>query len=113
MVLCRSRKAAERMLARLKPFIEEKLFLQINVEKTKICHITDLELKFLGFGFWAKVRKGDNPLICDCPHQKLLAKYKNRLRDLTSRNCGQSLDVFRENLRRYVVGEVAISAGRV
>lgn len=104
MVLCRSRKAAERTLARLKPFIEEKLFLQINVEKTKICRITDPELKFLGFDFWAKVRKGDKPLICNRPHQKSLAKCKARLRDLTSRSRGQSLDVFRENLRRYVVG---------
>ena len=104
MVLCRSRKAAERTIARLKPFIEEKLFLQINVEKTKICRITAPELKFLGFGFWAKVRKGDKPLICDRPHQKSLAKCKAQLRDLTSRSRGQSLDVFREKLRRYVVG---------
>lgn len=62
------------------------------------------ELKFLGFGFWAKVRKGDKPLICDRPHQKSLAKCKAQLRDLTSRSRGQSLDVFREKLRRYVVG---------
>lgn len=60
MVLCRNRKAAERTLAHIKPFIEEKLFLQINVEKTKICHITEPELQFLGFCFWAKVRKGIN-----------------------------------------------------
>ena len=79
MVLCRSRKAAERTLARLKPFIEAKLFLQINVEKTKVCRITDPDLKFLGFGFWSKARKGDKPLICDRPHQKSQAKCKTEL----------------------------------
>lgn len=106
MVMCRSRKAAERTLERIRPFIEETLFLQINVEKTKVCHIADRELKFLGFGFWRKVRKEGRSLILDRPHQKSLAKCKARLKELTSRNRGQSLDEFRRDLRRYLVGWV-------
>ena len=104
MVLCRSRKAAERTLERIRPFIEGTLFLRINVEKTKICHIAHPGLKFLGFGFWQKPNKEGGSLILDRPHRKSQAKCKARLKELTSRSRGQSLDVFRRDLRRFVVG---------
>lgn len=52
MIFCRSRRAAERPLECLKPYIQRKLFLKLNEQKTKICRVTDPELKFLGFGFW-------------------------------------------------------------
>lgn len=100
MVLCRSTKAAERTLARIGPFIKEKLFLQINVEKTEICRITDSELNSLGFGFWAKPQTGGKPLICDRPHRKSLTECKAWLRELTSRSHVQSLDAFGKHLRR-------------
>lgn len=106
MVMCRSRKAAERTLERIRPFIEGTLFLRINVEKTKICHVANPELKFLGFGLWRKPSKEGEPLILDRPHQKSQAKCKTRLKELTSRSRGQSLDRFRRELRRFVVGWV-------
>lgn len=51
MIFCKSRKSAERTLANIKPFIEKKLFLKINEEKTKIRYIGSADVKFLGFGF--------------------------------------------------------------
>ena len=101
MVFCKSRKAAERTLAHLKPFIEGKLFLKLNEQKTKICRITDPELKFLGFGFWAS-----SGVVKARPHQKSKSKCKQRLKDLTSRSRGQSLDTFRRELRAFVRGWV-------
>ena len=103
MIFCRSKRAAERALERLKPYIEGKLFLKLNEQKTKICRVTDSELKFLGFGFWrfrteAKVRAR--------PHQKSKAKCRLRLRAITSRSRGQSLDAFRRELRAFVRGWV-------
>ena len=53
MIFCKSRKAAERTLNHIKPFIEKKLFLQLNDQKTKIRHIASADVKFLSFGFWA------------------------------------------------------------
>ena len=102
MILCGSCRAAERILKNLKPFIEGKLFLKLNEEKSKICYIADSRLKFLGFGFWI-ARDGR---IKVRPHQKSKAKCKARLKEITKRSRGQSLDTFRENLARFVRGWV-------
>lgn len=102
MILCKSKKAAERTLEHIKPYIEGKLFLKLNEQKTKICHITDPDLKFLGFGFW-RSRDGGVKAV---PHAKSRAKCKQRLRELTSRSRGQSLDMFRRDLRAFVRGWV-------
>lgn len=101
MIFCKSRKAAERTLKHLKPYVEEKLFLKLNEQKTKICRVTDSELKFLGFGFWNS-RSG----VKARPHQKAKAKCKQRLKAITSRSRGQSLDAFREKLEAFVRGWV-------
>ena len=101
MVFCKSRKAAERTLCHIKPYIEEKLFLKLNEQKTKICRMTDMSLKFLGFGFW----KGCDG-VKSRPHEKSKAKCKQRLKDITSRNRGQSLDDYRRELRAFVRGWV-------
>lgn len=102
MILCKSRRAAERTLRNLKPFIEGKLFLKLNEEKSKICYIADPRLKFLGFGFWS-ARKGE---IKARPHQKSKAKCIARLKELTQRNRGQSLDTYRQKLEQFVRGWV-------
>ena len=101
MIFCRSKRAAERTLENIKPYIERKLFLKLNEQKTKICYMTDPELKFLGFGFW-RAKAG----VKARPHQKSKTKCKERLRELTSRSRGQSLDVFRQKLKAFVVGWV-------
>lgn len=48
-IFCKSRKLAKRTYGHLIPFIEHKLFLKINKDKTKVAHIRDI--KFLGFSF--------------------------------------------------------------
>lgn len=101
MVFCKSRKAAERTLKHLKPFVEGKLFLKLNEQKTKICRVTDSELKFLGFGFW-----NQRGVVKSRPHQKSKAKCKQRLKAITARSRGQSLDAFRRDLRAFVRGWV-------
>ncbi len=102
MIFCKSRKAAERTLKHIKPFIEKKLFLQLNDRKTKIRNITSVDVKFLGFGFWAD-RGG---VIKARPHKKSKDKCKARLKALTNRNRGQSLDSFRKKLAEFVRGWV-------
>ena len=102
MLLCGSKKAAIRTLAHLKPFIEQKLFLKLNEQKSKICYITNSELKFLGFGFYNK--KGQ---VTATPHKKSKGKCLNKLRELTKRNKGQSLDAFKAKLSQYIRGWVA------
>jgi group II intron reverse transcriptase/maturase len=50
MILCRSERGADRTLRSIISFIEEKLFLRVNREKTKVAHIR--EVKFLGYSFY-------------------------------------------------------------
>lgn len=101
MVLCRSKKSVLRTLESIQHFIEEKLFLKLNTEKSKVCRITDPNLKFLGFGFHRQTK--DRRIVC-VPHQKSKQKCKQCLKLLTSRSNGQSLESFRLKLKQFVVG---------
>ena len=102
MIFCKSRKSAERTLANIKPFIEKKLFLKLNEDKNKIRYIGSTDVKFLGFGFYAaKGRK-----IQARPHRKSKDKCLKRLKEITSRNQGQSLEAFRKQLSEFVRGWV-------
>ena len=101
MILCRSKKSALRTLESIRHFIEERLLLKLNTEKSKFCRITDPSLKFLGFGFYRQTK--DRRIVC-VPHQKSKRKCKQRLKLLTSRSKGQSLESFRQKLKQFVVG---------
>lgn len=50
MIFTKSERAAERVYQNILKFIEKKLFLKVNQEKTKILHIK--QAKYLGFGFY-------------------------------------------------------------
>ena len=43
MIFCKSRKSAERTLRNIIPFIEGKLFLKVNRNKTGVAHISKVE----------------------------------------------------------------------
>ena len=99
MIFCGSKKAAYHALEEIKPFIEGKLFLKINVDKTKVRSIGSPDVKFLGFGFWIQ-RKGNGvSIVRDRPHKKSRDKCLSKLKELTSRSRGQSLDAFRRKLK--------------
>src|SRR3970040_2062396 len=49
-ILCRNKRSAQRILESITRFIESKLFLRVNREKSKVCHIR--EVKFLGYSFY-------------------------------------------------------------
>ena len=78
MIFCKSRKSAERTLRNILPYIEDKLFLKVNREKTCVAHIS--KVKYLGYTFYN--RKGIRFRV----HPKSVKKMKKRLRELTDRN---------------------------
>lgn len=75
-ILCGSKKAAERILSNVTEFIEKKLFLKVNKDKTKIMHACE-ESQFLGFGFTTKVSKAKREKY---PTQKYFATVHNKKR---------------------------------
>ena len=98
-ILCKSRRSAERTLANIVPYIEKKLFLRVNREKTAITHISGI--KFLGYSFY--VSKGVGRLRV---HPKSIAKMKERIRTLTSRSNGWGYARRKEALKQYITGWV-------
>lgn len=70
MIFCKSRKAAERTLKHILPYIEGKLFLRVNREKTSVAHVR--YVKFLGYGFY--IHRGEGRLRV---HPKSIQKLKD------------------------------------
>ena len=98
-ILCKSKRSADRTLANIVPYIEKKLFLKVNREKTATAYIS--EIKFLGYSFY--VMKGEGRLRV---HQKSIAKMKEQIKMLTSRSNGWGYARRKDALRQYITGWV-------
>ncbi len=99
LIFCKSRKSAERTLMNILPFIEKKLFLRVNREKTVIDEAR--RVKFLGFSFYSN--KGETRVRI---HPKSIAKMKTKVKELTSRSNGMGNEDRAMKLRRYIMGWV-------
>lgn len=85
-ILVRSEKAANRVLSSITKYIERKLGLKVNAEKSKVTRPT--KTKYLGFSFWATKGGKWKPK----PHIKSYQKLKRKLKKLTDRSWSISLD---------------------
>lgn len=75
-VLCRSRRAAERIMGNVQAYLEGQLGLVVNREKSKIVHLSE-GFVFLGYEFGTWGRR---------PGPKAILRFKQRIRELTRRN---------------------------
>jgi group II intron reverse transcriptase/maturase len=98
-IFCKSKRSADRTLANISPFIENKLFLKVNRGKTVTAYIS--RIKFLGYSFY--ISKGEGRLRV---HPKSFAKLKERIKLLTSRSNGWGLTQRKDALRRFITGWV-------
>ena len=97
-ILVKSEKAANRVMASITKFIENKLKLKVNMTKTKVC--TPWDLKYLGFGFWKMMK-------WECiPHKDSKKKFQRTLKRLTNRSKSISLDKRFEELNWAIRGWV-------
>ena len=86
-ILVKSEKAANRVLISITKYIEKKLRLKVNAEKSKITRPT--RTKYLGFSFWKDIKSGKwKPK----PHLKSYQKLKRNLKKLTKRSWNISLN---------------------
>lgn len=95
-IYVRSRRAGERVMASVSRFLTEKLKLKVNESKSAVDR--PWNRKSLGFSFTA----GKMPKRRIAP--KALARFKERIRELTCRTRGISLERMIENLSRYLQG---------
>src|SRR5699024_1927779 len=101
LIFVRSEKAANRVLISITKFIEKKLGLKVNVEKSRVSRSS--KTKFLGFGFYYDTNKKN---FQPRPHGKSVQKFQRKLRQLTKRNWGVSLDTRIVKLRQVIFGWV-------
>lgn len=97
MILCKSRKSAERTMLSISKFIEGKLFLKVNKDKTVVAHIS--RVKFLGYGFYIFRGKCRFKL-----HKKSEWKMKSKLREILNRNRGISNEVRQLRYMQFMKG---------
>ena len=98
-ILVKSEKAAERVLSSITKFIEKKLGLKVNAEKSKVTRPT--QTKYLGFSFWKNKDKWKPK-----PHIKSYQKLQRKLKELTKRSWSISLSKRIEKINYVVRGWV-------
>jgi RNA-directed DNA polymerase len=96
-VYVRSKRAGERVMESLRG-LYAKLRLRVNEEKSAVARVW--HRKFLGYSFW--VAKGRVVKLRVAP--KALDEFKERVRQITSRNGGRSLEQVAEELGAYARG---------
>lgn len=87
--ICKSRRAAERTLASLTRFVQDKMLLKVNQEKSHVSPVTSPRTKFLGYGFYFSRAKGEVRLTI---HKKSKQKLKDTIRQLLTRNPRTSIE---------------------
>ncbi len=97
-VYVRSKRAGERVMQALKKHYAN-LKLRINDEKSALA--TGWGRPFLGFAFWRQ-RRG-NEIKRAASHNAIVA-MKERIRAITRRNGGRSMDITVEELRAFLTG---------
>lgn len=99
-VLAKSKRAAKRLLETCGKYLEDKLKLKINVQKSKVVSVLARKhFKFLGFCL-GKNGKG----IYIRAHSESLVKAKRKLKELTRRNQGKNVRVVMENVKSFIRG---------
>ncbi|MDD2338397.1 MAG: reverse transcriptase domain-containing protein, partial [Geobacteraceae bacterium] len=92
-ILVKSRRAGERVMVSVTRFLEKTLKLKVNQEKSKVAHVN--EITFLGFSFTgAKIRWSD----------KAFVRFKQRIKELTGRSWGVSMEYRMFKLAEYLRG---------
>src|SRR5271157_5882044 len=97
-IYVRSRRAGERVMESVKRFITTRLKLKVNDQKSAVAR--PWERKFLGFSFTA----AREPKRRIAP--KAIGRFKERVRELTRRTRGVSMERMAAELARYLRGWV-------
>jgi RNA-directed DNA polymerase len=98
-IYVRSRKAAERVMASITKFIEDKLKLKVNKDKSSVDR--PWKLKFLGFSFYFK-KDGVGIRV----HPKSVEKMKRKLKEITGRSNAKSIGIRMLKLKQAITGWV-------
>jgi RNA-directed DNA polymerase len=99
LVLVKSERAGQRVMASLTRFLQKKLRLTVNPQKSKVAKLD--QCRFLGFTFRGK------KIVWS---EKSLARFKRRVKELTGRSWGVAMDYRLRKLSEYLRGWMAYFA---
>lgn len=97
MIYCKSLKAAERVKRSITDFLSLKLKLKVNQDKSGVSR--PWLRKFLGFTYFHMCGQSKVRI-----HAKTLKRFKDKVRELTSRSRGKSLKQVIQELNQYFFG---------
>jgi len=100
LIFCKSKRAAGRTLENITPYIENKLFLKVNREKTVVSYVRGV--KFLGYSF----RMVGGGVAALYVHPKSVAKMKDKIKELTSRSNGWENEYRKLKIKQFITGWV-------
>jgi RNA-directed DNA polymerase len=98
-IYVKSKKAGDRVMESVSEFIEKRLKLKVNREKSAMD--SPIKRKFLGFSFYYK--EGGARIRV---HAKSLKRVKEKLRSLTKRSDGKSMARKKDKLNQVITGWV-------
>ena len=93
-IYVRSQFAGERVMASITQFLQKRLKLVVNAKKSAV-DVAD-QRKFLGYRILRDGRLEVSP--------QSVVKFKDKIREITSRNRGRALWVICRELRQYLIG---------
>lgn len=96
-IYVRSQRAAERVMASCTKYLEGKLKLKVNLEKSSAG--SPLKLKFLGYSLYKTGKKTGIR-----PHEKTVERFKNKVRKITSRKRPKSVEAMLDELKTFSKG---------
>lgn len=97
MIFCKSKRSALRVKDSITTFVEKRLFLKVNLDKTRVGYVRGM--KFLGYSFY--IHKGECRLSV---HPKSYLNLKTRLKELTGRSNGMGYDKRKSKLHLFIRG---------
>jgi RNA-directed DNA polymerase len=98
-VYVRSERAGKRVMASLKQFIERRLRLKVNEQKSAVARTE--ERHFVGFRLWRRATDGHVEVMLSKRSKERMAE---KIRELVPRNWGGSLDACISRLNAYLLG---------
>jgi len=98
-IFTKSKRSAIRVMSSIISFIEDKLLLKVNRDKSQFALIS--KVKFLGYSFYTLEGKGRLRI-----HPKSVLKVKAKIKELTSRSNGWGNTRRKEALRQFITGWV-------
>ena len=103
MVLCKSRRSAQRTLEGIIKYAEKTMKLTVNKEKSGVFKVNYWKVKFLGHGFHLHQKTKEIVLTM---HKKARTKLKAEVKEILKRNRSGSIDEVKANLKTLLKGKM-------